>query len=189
MALVHAGEPVFRPCRNDAGINRGVAVQRVHAPAETVWKCLLDFDAYPRMVDDVCEARVIETSEDGHESKVAITVGVSFVSLTTCLHHVHSPEHGQLTWQLDETRPSSFVSNEGFWLVRPDESDPRSCIVYYSIAVELKGWVPGAYRARDRTFAHTHSASSPTCIACALCAQAGSTDSWPSKGCRGPSLG
>ena len=60
---VRRGEVVFRPYRNDQGINRGVAVQRVKAPVSTVWKCILDFDAYPRMVGDVCDVDVYERRE------------------------------------------------------------------------------------------------------------------------------
>ena len=135
-----AGELIFRPYRNDAGINRGVAVQRVGAPPALVWDCLNDFDAYPRMVEDVCATRVY--SQIGADTKVAVSVGYSFVNLTTCLHHTFSDEHQQLTWTLDAERPSSFKFNDGFWLVRPDPHNPSCCLVYYSIAVQLKGWVP-----------------------------------------------
>lgn len=140
-AKVQLGELVFRPYRNDAGVNRGIAVQSVSAPPSFVWRCLNDFEAYPRMVDDVCAARVYERR--GAHTKVAVSIGFGPVHLTTCLHHTFSPQWQQLTWSLDHCRPSSFKSNEGFWLVRPDPLDESRSIVYYSIAVELKGWVPG----------------------------------------------
>ena len=137
---VRRGEVVFRPYRNDQGINRGVAVQRVKAPVSTVWKCILDFDAYPRMVGDVCDVDVYERR--GGSDKVAVSVGYSFVRLTTFLEHTYSPELSQLTWKLDAKKPAAFKFNEGFWIVRPDPLDAACSIVYYSIAVELKGWVP-----------------------------------------------
>ena len=51
-------------------------------------------------------------------------------------------ELSQLTWKLDAEKPAAFKFNEGFWIVRPDPLDAACSIVYYSIAVELKGWVP-----------------------------------------------
>ena len=138
---VQRGELIFRPYRNDLGVNRGVAVQRVHAPPSLVWQCLCDFESYPRMVADVCAAHVYESN--GTDIKVAVSIGYGPVHLTTCLHHVYAPELEQLTWSLDAAQPSSFRVNDGFWLVRPDPSDAAYSIVYYSIAVELKGWVPG----------------------------------------------
>jgi len=134
------GELIFRPYRNDAGINRGVAVQKVKAPPSVVWAAVMDFDRYPEMVDDVCATEVYE--REGATTKVAVSVGVSVVRLTTCLHHVHAPAHQQLTWSLDSDKPSQFKSNDGFWLVHADPADGASCVVYYSIAVELKAWVP-----------------------------------------------
>lgn len=93
------------------------------------------------MIDDVCATRVYE--REGNDTKVAVSVGYSFVRLTTCLHHVLALEHGQLSWTLDASQPTSFASNEGFWLVREDPSDPNCSVIYYSIALELKLAVPG----------------------------------------------
>ena len=93
------------------------------------------------MVDDVCAAHVYEQSATT-DYRVAVKVGYGPVGLTTCLHHVYSAELSQLTWTLDEARPSSFRTNDGFWVVRPLAEDPSACTVYYSIAVEVKGWVP-----------------------------------------------
>ena len=140
MDQVCRGKLVFRPYRNDSGINRGVAVQIVHATEHEVWRAILDFENYPRMVPDVCRSDVYDRS--GGDIKVAVTVGYGVVGLTTSLHHKHDQAKGQLTWTLDAgmAHSSSFKTNEGFWVVRPNSS--ASCIVYYSIAVELKGWVP-----------------------------------------------
>lgn len=140
ISKVQSGQLIFRPYRNDGGVNRGVAVQRVRAPSHVIWSCLTDFEQYPRMVDDVCSVDVYQRC--GNDIKVAVSIGYSIVRLTTGLHHVLSPEWQQLTWSLDADRPSSFRSNDGFWLVRADPHDERSSIVYYSIAVELHGWVP-----------------------------------------------
>ena len=139
-ARIAAGGLVFRPYRNDYGVNRGIAVQRVEAASSEVWAALLDFEAYPRMVDDVCASNVYE--QNGCDVKVAVKVGYGAVGLTTCLHHTYDASAGQLTWTLDENRPSSFKSNEGFWVVRALDEGTNACVVYYSIAVELKGWVP-----------------------------------------------
>jgi carbon monoxide dehydrogenase subunit G len=138
-ALVARGGLVTKPYRNDGGVNRGIAVQQVSAPPHVVWAALLDFESYPRMVDDVQSVKVYH--QDGDETKVAVRVGYGVVGLTTCLHHVYDKALGQLTWSLDRQKPSSFKSNDGFWIVRPADAE-RSSRVYYSIAVELDAWVP-----------------------------------------------
>jgi len=141
MQQVKSGRLVFRPHLKDGGVNTAVAVQRVRAPVSVVWGCLLDFERYPSMVDDVCAVDVYE--KRGAHIKVALSVGYSVIRLMTCLHHTFSPALGQLTWSLDSSRSSSFNLNDGFWLVRADPSDPSCSLVFYSIAVELKGWMPG----------------------------------------------
>jgi carbon monoxide dehydrogenase subunit G len=116
-----------------------MAVQQVNALPDVVWSALLDFQSYPRMVDDVQSVDVYH--QDGAETKVAVRVGYGIVGLTTCLHHVYEETLGQLTWSLDRQQPSSFKSNDGFWIVRAAEAEGVSR-VYYSIAVELDAWVP-----------------------------------------------
>lgn len=143
---VGRGELVTKSFRNDGGINRGVACQMIKAPPSTIFAALTSFADYPRMVDDVQAADVYSTSTEAHtgtqEMKVRFRVGYGPAGLTFDLHHSYNEALGQLTWTLDrETGQSMFKSNEGFWVVRPGPT-PNSSIVYYSIAVELNGWIP-----------------------------------------------
>jgi hypothetical protein len=139
-ASVLRGTLVTKPYVSGLKAGTGIAVQLVRSPPSTVWRTLLAFREYPRMVTDVQSATVY--SEDATKGiGVAIRVGYGLIGLTTCLRHVYDEALSQLTWSLDEERKSSFRSNSGFWVVK-DGPAPGSSIVFYSCTVELDGFVP-----------------------------------------------
>ena len=137
MARVHSGHLFFKPYR-DGLSNKAFAVLLVNAPESVVWEKILDFTNYPRMVDDVQSVSLYAATKNNY--KVEIKVGIGFITLTTCLHHVYTPQTHRLTWTLDKEKPSLMGENAGFWVVSP--RDDETCIVYYSISIKLKAWVP-----------------------------------------------
>ena len=120
--------------------NEGVAAQMVNAPSEVVWETILDFDEWPRMIDDVVATEVYEPS-NGKDLKVKVTLGIAFLRIKTWVWHVFDRGSGTLTWSLDESKQSDVISNTGFWVVRED-GDGKSCTVYYSCAITLRTWAP-----------------------------------------------
>jgi len=126
------------------GVPQGMASQRVHAPASTVWERILDFAMWPKMVDNVVSARVYahDRHADGEHINVEVSVGMAMIRIRTFVHHVYDEERSLMTWTLDEEQESDLDANSGFWLVQPDPDDPGWCTVNYSIAVTLKSWAP-----------------------------------------------
>ena len=122
------------------GRRRGMAIQRVHAPAAAVWSRILDFGAWPKMVDNVVSSHVYDS--DGRDIKVEVVIGVSLVKIRTFVHHVYNAERSCMTWRLDPAHESDVDQNEGFWAVQEDESDLRWSVVYYSVSLRLKSWAP-----------------------------------------------
>lgn len=118
--------------------NEGLAAQIIEAPAEHVWQSLLDWDEWPRMVDDVCAADVYET--DGDHVKVKVTLGIGILRIRTHVDHVIDRDAQTMTWSLDPSKKSDLHRNRGFWMIEP--RTPTSCIVYYSVAIQTHKWAP-----------------------------------------------
>jgi len=135
-----SGAAVLKGRKAADGSKEGIAAQKIDAPAELVWATLLDFAAWPHMIDDVRDASVYE--QEGDEIKVKVVVGVGFIRISSHVHHTLDRLAGQLTWALDASKPSDLQANTGYWLVREDPACPQSCVVYYSAAVRLKSWAP-----------------------------------------------
>ena len=141
LAILDSGSLLFKVCddaKSDHS-NAGLAAQVIGVPAETVWQTILNFDEWPRMIDDVVETDVYEENET--DFKVKVTIGVGFIRIRTHVHHVRDEEAGTLCWHLDGEKASDLVSNTGFWMVEPRE-DGASCIVYYSCSITLCPWAP-----------------------------------------------
>jgi hypothetical protein len=139
------GQTVLKRMMIDGGIH-GLAAQRIKAPAALVWRTLNDFPEWPNMVDHCIEASVYERGGDDHigSAKARVVLGVAFVKICAHVHHKHDMAAGRITWSLDKSRESNCLSNDGFWMVRPDASDPlgQHSVVYYSAAVALGTWAP-----------------------------------------------
>ena len=97
------GAMVLRPAKQvsgrsgsaaDARRQEGLAAQRIDVPARVVWETLLDFDAWPKMVDNVAAAKVYE--HEGNDIKVHVTLSVGFMRISTYVHHVLDEEAGRI---------------------------------------------------------------------------------------------
>ena len=143
LAKLAAGEAVRKQVQtatgNDAS-GRGVAVQDVHASPEVVWGRILDFDAYPRMVDNVKSTSVYERS--GDHLKVAFVIGAPMISIEYYVDHVLNQADGWMTWRLDYARHSDFDDTVGFWRVAALPDKPGWTRVVYSVELKASGWVP-----------------------------------------------
>ncbi len=120
---------------------RGVAVQDIHASPELVWDRILDYPAYPRMVDNVQECEIY--SRSGNEIKARFVIGALMMSIEYFIDHEVRQDEGWLTWTLDYSRESELDDSVGFWRVEPVEGRPGYTRVFYSVEVKPSGWVPG----------------------------------------------
>jgi hypothetical protein len=140
-ARLAAGEAVKRQIRTADG-GRGVAVQDVHAPVDVVWDRILDFSAYPRMVENVslCEPY----GRRGDHLFVRFEIGALLMSIRYHIDHTLRRDEGWMTWTLDDTQENELAATVGFWRVEPVADRAGWTRVAYSVEVIPKGWVPEA---------------------------------------------
>lgn len=139
-ARLDTGKPVLR--QSEAGMGgRGVAVQDIEAPTDVVWGRILDFPAYPKMIDDVKE---IEVYEEGKErTKVRFVIGRFGLSLEYFIDHVVKRDEGFMTWTLDYSKKSELDDSVGYWFVAAHPTKKDTTRLFYSVDVRMKGFVPG----------------------------------------------
>jgi carbon monoxide dehydrogenase subunit G len=144
IATLAAGDAVRKQVQTNSGegaAGGGVAIQDIHADTETVWKRILDFGSYPKMVENVKTCEVY--SKSGDQIGVHFVIGVPLVSIEYWIDHQYHPEEGWMTWTLDYTKHSDFDDTRGFWRVAPHPDKEGWSRVVYSADVKASGWVPG----------------------------------------------
>ncbi len=140
LARLAAGGVVKRQVQYADG-GRGVAVQDIHASPGVVWDRILDFPAYPRMVDNVRECEVYARSDN--EIEVRFVIGALMMDIEYYIAHQVHIDEGWLTWTLDYSRASDLDDSVGFWRVEPVADRPGYTRLFYSVEVKPLGWVPG----------------------------------------------
>jgi len=119
---------------------RGMVVQDIDAPPDVVWDRILDFDAYPRMVDDVHSLDVYERNPG--RVKARFVLSTAGLKLEYFVDHVVNQQQGYLTWTLDYSKKSELDDVVGYWFVEPHPTRPGWTRLYYSVDIRVKGWVP-----------------------------------------------
>ncbi len=139
LEILARDEPVKRQLKTGEG-GRAVAVQDIHASPEIVWDRILDYRAYPQMVENVHETEIYERS--GEHIKVRFVIGALLMSIEYYIEHTVHPEQGWVTWTLDYSRESELDDSVGFWRVESVADRPGYTRVFYSVEVFPRGWVP-----------------------------------------------
>ena len=140
-----AGKPVLKQTQTASGegaAGRGVSVQDIHAEPAIIWDRILDYAAYPKMVDNVKTCEVY--AREGEHIKVHFIIGAPLISIEYFIDHIYRPAEGWMTWRLDYSRTSDFDDTVGFWRVEALPDKPGWSRVYYSVELKAAGWVPPA---------------------------------------------
>ena len=140
LAALARDEVVKRQLKTGDG-GRAVAVQDIHASPEIIWDRILDYPAYPEMVDNVHEIEIYERS--GDRLKVRFVIGALLMSMEYYIEHVVRTDEGWETWTLDYSRESDLDDSVGFWRVEALPERPGYSRVFYSVEVFPRGWIPG----------------------------------------------
>ena len=135
-----AGGKVVLRQDQSTGEGKGVAVQLINAPVDTVWSVILDYDAYPDRIGTVVSCDVYR--KDGNELYVDMqssVMGVKFGQYTRNFIH---KDQGYMSWVLDYSRQSDVDDMVGYWRLESVSTNPPVTRLEY--ATELKvGQVPG----------------------------------------------
>jgi Polyketide cyclase / dehydrase and lipid transport len=145
LAILKSGKP-FKIQVQDGSAGRGMVVQDVQAPVETVWGRILDFDAYPKMVPKTVECATYKTDTlRGGKRRIFVRMKIGFpaLQLKFFINHLYDPSQNSLTWTLDYTNYSELDDSAGYWYVIPHPDNPSKWSrVYYSVEVSMFRWVP-----------------------------------------------
>jgi ribosome-associated toxin RatA of RatAB toxin-antitoxin module len=141
LAKLAAGELVKKQYQMEGG-GRGMAIQDIHATPEVIWSKITDYVAYPKMVDEVSECEVYETSGDHIKARFVLTAFL--MTIEYYIDHTYKPDEGFMTWTLDYSRESDLDDSVGYWRVEPHPTKQGWSRLYYSVDVRVSGWVPKA---------------------------------------------
>lgn len=142
LAKLADGKPVQKQMKESGSSGgRGLAVQDVHATPEEIWSRIMALDKYTEWVSNVTECEVYETK--GAHTKARFVLSATVMSVEYFIDHTFYPDKNYLTWTLDYSKESDLDDSVGFWYVQPLQEKPGWSRLYYSVDVQLKGWVPG----------------------------------------------
>ncbi len=135
------GDPVYKTTDGETG-GRGVAVFRVNAPPDVVWRTINDFRMYPQWIDEVTTCEVYGKS--GNQIFVRFVLKSMGVEIEYFIAHDYRAADTWGTWTLDYSRESDLSDSVGSWLVT--EVSPGVSQAEYSVDLKVSGWVPGFIR-------------------------------------------
>lgn len=102
------------------------------------------FTAFPRYIDEVKQAVVLEDGPDG--TVVAFTVSQFGFTLTYYVRHRYDAVRREGTWTLDYGKESDLDDSIGYWRVTPLPGSPGRSLVEHSTHVALKTAMPDFLR-------------------------------------------
>jgi ribosome-associated toxin RatA of RatAB toxin-antitoxin module len=104
------------------------------APAEKIFKAIIDFDSYADFIPEVKKSKVLERGDD----YAIVELTVNFVKEVTYSIKAEWKENKEVWWSLVEG--DVFKKNDGRWELEDIGSQTQ---VTYSLDVEFKIFVPG----------------------------------------------
>ena len=136
------GKPVYFPVVDNKDGGSAVAVFKVNAPAELIWKVISRFEQYPNWVDGVKKTTYYKPFNGDHVY-IQFTVGKFFTPSYTyhIIHNFPKLKTGWGTWSLDTSLPNDLINCRGFWRVTPTTENSNHSIVEYSVDLKGKGFM------------------------------------------------
>jgi len=139
-AQLDRGKAVMAQFQDGTAGGRGMSIQDVAAPPETVWSRITSYEKYPQWVGPVSECETYKTEGDHIKTRFVLK-GLGF-RIEYFIDHTYRPDQGFMTWTLDYTRRSDLDDSVGYWFVEPHPTRDGWTRLYYSVDVRMKGRVP-----------------------------------------------
>lgn len=135
LAELKAGNTIHRelPTSGTKGFYGGSGWAVVDAPADVIWKVLVDWDAYTKVFPNTTEAT--ELSRKGEKSLVRFKLGHPLVSLTYHVELERKTEKKILSFRLVKDMPNDVNSIRGYWRLFPQKSGRT--LIAYVVAVKV----------------------------------------------------
>lgn len=120
---------------------KGVGIQDVAAPPDTVWSRIKGFLNYPEWVGPVKECEIYARTET--EVRTFTKISGFLYSYEYFLVNTPHPELDMLTWTLDYDRYSDFDDCVGAWIVAAHPDKAGWSRTWFSSDLKLRGAMPG----------------------------------------------
>jgi len=148
LALLAGGKTVTSLIRLPGQGGRAMATFDVPAPPETVWSCINDIKAYPKMVAGVSDVAIYDgpRSAGGGTTRTKARWTLSFLGykVTYFNEMIFDPRQNSMTFRLDYSRNSDLDDTVGKWHVKPipGPDGTTHSRVSYSASLTLRMWLP-----------------------------------------------
>jgi hypothetical protein len=124
------------PVEKEDGISGVRALFTIHAPKDSIWSTLLDYDHYPQIFDGV--KKVLVLKKDSKGDLLEYTVGALLREGHYTLQRYFDSTRTTIRWE----RVSGDLQRlEGFWNIRRTPREGTFLIVYETYVV-AGGWIP-----------------------------------------------
>lgn len=142
-ARLDAGEAVSReePWQERTGI---VAAILIDAPAEVVWRQVIDYDAYVQFMPYVTASSTDKVIAANDHTDIDCSMELTtkgFVTRYDVRNHWY-PDEGFMQFELLPSHAGPLKHADGYWRVEPWQKDPSRTMLAYRLDVELPWYVP-----------------------------------------------
>ncbi len=145
-AALERGEAISRHWRDAEGRARGLSAVLVNAPASTVWKAIVDIDAYVEFMPYVTASYVSSWEEARDHTRILAGYQLTTLGVTTKyrLDNRWYADKGVLVFDVLPEGTGPIAAGDGFWRVSPWKSARGQVLLEYSVDMAMQWWVPSA---------------------------------------------
>jgi hypothetical protein len=130
------GELVVRPVTQRRGqwnLMGGSSWQVINSSPEIVWRSLLDFRHYRRVLPRILDARIV--TKKPNQELLYIEQGTSIFQVSYYLRLAINSDRKDINFSVDEERPHTLKGGWGFYAVRPYGNNKT--ILAYGVMADL----------------------------------------------------
>lgn len=144
VAALERGEAISRHWRDADGRARGLGAVLVRAPANAVWKVVVDIDAYVEFMPYVTASYVTRWDEAPDHTRILAGYHLTTLGVTTRyrLDHRWYADQGYILFDVLPEGSSPISGGDGWWRVRPWKGGSDRVILEYSVDMAMHWWVP-----------------------------------------------
>ena len=153
-AVLSRGEPVARHWRDSSGRARGLSAVVVSAPAEVVWKQIVDIDAWVEFLPYVTQSYTSLWEEEAEYTHILAGYQLTTMGVNTRykVDNRWYADQGVMVFQVTPEGSGPISGGDGWWRVSPWPGARGQVLLEYSVDMSMQWWVPSMIerKAADR---------------------------------------
>ncbi len=129
LAELKAGRIVRQELKNSRqnGFYGGTGWAVINAPAERIWRAIIDWESYPEIFPNTVEMR--ELSRKGQRSLLRMRMGHPILKVMYHLEMSKDGDQKTLRFKLIKSRPHDLEAIRGYWRLFPQKGN-RTLVAY-----------------------------------------------------------